>query len=142
MGKHLDTLHNTLIPPEQLRYVVIWDNVSFHWAALVRNWFTAQPHFQVVYLPPYSPFLNPIENFFSAWRWKVYDRNPQMRIPLLQAMEDACGYIAVGAFHGWIHHARWYFSCCLAREIMACDVDEVQTETGEHAAHFFFFFLL
>ncbi|XP_038141857.1 uncharacterized protein LOC119784069 [Cyprinodon tularosa] len=37
----LDTLHNTLIPPdqidgpEQLRYVVIWDNVSFHRAALV-----------------------------------------------------------------------------------------------------------
>ncbi len=45
----LDTLHNTLIPPdqvdgpEQLRYIVIWDNVSFHRAALVRNWFTAHP---------------------------------------------------------------------------------------------------
>lgn len=32
----MDTLHNILIPPdqidglEQLRYVVIWDNVSFH----------------------------------------------------------------------------------------------------------------
>ncbi len=63
--------------PEQLRYVVIWDNVSFHMAALVRNWFTAHPRFLVVYLPPYSPFLNPIEEFFSAWRWKVYDRNPQ-----------------------------------------------------------------
>ena len=36
----------------------------------------------------------------------MYDRNPQMRIPLLQAMEDACGYIAVGAFHGWITHER------------------------------------
>ncbi len=73
----LDTLHNTLIPPdqvdgpEQLRYVVIWDNVSFHRAALVRNWFTAHPRFLVVYLPPYSPFLNPIEDFFSVWRWKV-----------------------------------------------------------------------
>jgi len=50
----LDTLHNTLIPPdqvdgpEQLRYVVIWDNVSFHRAALVRNWFTAHPRFLVV----------------------------------------------------------------------------------------------
>ena len=92
--RFLDTLHNTLIPPdqidgpEQLRYVVIWDSVSFHRAALVPNCFTAHPHFLVVYLPPYSPFLNPIEEFFSAWRWKVYDRNPQMRIPLLQAMED------------------------------------------------------
>ncbi|XP_029919204.1 uncharacterized protein LOC115367556 [Myripristis murdjan] len=100
----LDTLHNTLIPPdqtdgpEQLRYVVIWDNVSFHRAALVRNWFTAHPRFLVVNLPPYSPFLNPIKDFFSAWRWKVYDRNPQTCIPLLQAMEDACGDTAVDAF--------------------------------------------
>lgn len=128
----LDTLHNTLIPPdqvdgpEQLRYVVIWDKVSFHRAALVRNWFTAHPRFLVVYLPPYSPFLNPIEEFFSAWRWKVYDRNPQTRIPLLQAMEDACGDIAADAFHGWNRHARRYFPrCCLARENIACDVDEV-----------------
>ncbi|KAI2667382.1 DNA-directed RNA polymerase subunit beta [Labeo rohita] len=45
----LEILHNTLIPPdqtdgpEQLRYIVIWDNVSFHRAALVHNWFTAHP---------------------------------------------------------------------------------------------------
>ncbi len=127
----LDTLHNTLIPPDQvdgpgqLRYVVIWDNVCFHRAALVRNWFTAHPRFLVVYLPPYSPFLNPIEEFFSAWRWKVYDRNPQTRIPLLQAMEDACGDIAADTFHGWNRHARRYFPRCLARENIACDVDEV-----------------
>ncbi|XP_049319290.1 uncharacterized protein LOC111190584 [Astyanax mexicanus] len=127
----LDTLHNTLIPPdqidgpEQLRYVVIWDNVSFHRAALVHNWFTDHPRFSVVYLPPYSPFLNPIEEFFSAWRWKVYDLNSETRIPLFQAMEDACGDIAVDAFHGWIRHAKRYFPRCLASENIACDVDEV-----------------
>ena len=39
----LDTLHGILIPaelrggPEQPRYVVIWDNVSFHRAALVHR---------------------------------------------------------------------------------------------------------
>ena len=47
-------------------------------------------------LPPYSPFLNPIEEFFSAWRWKVYDRQPHARMPLLQAMEEACGDIDMG----------------------------------------------
>ena len=110
MGKHPDTLHNTLIPPDQLRYIVIWNGVSFHWAALVRNWFTAHSRFMVVYLPPYSLFLNFIL-FFSFWRCKVYDQNPQMRIPLLQAMEDACGHIAVGAFHGWIRHSIYLLPC-------------------------------
>nr|XP_054586935.1 uncharacterized protein LOC129152497 [Nothobranchius furzeri] len=66
----LDTLHNTLIPPDQVdgpeqpRYVVIRDN-------RIR-----------------------------------YDRQPQTRMPLLQAMEDACGDIAADSFHGWNRHAR------------------------------------
>ncbi len=42
----LDRLHNILIPPERMndadhqrnRYVVVWDNVSFHRAAPVQNW--------------------------------------------------------------------------------------------------------
>ena len=50
--------------------------ITFH-AALVCNWFIDHPQFIVLYLQSYSPFLNPIEEgFFSAWRWKVYDRHP------------------------------------------------------------------
>ncbi|KAM9399517.1 uncharacterized protein ACWYII_031651 isoform 1-T1 [Salvelinus alpinus] len=125
----LDTLHNRLIPndqgPEQPRYVIIWDNVSFHRAAVVRNWFTGHPLFISLNLPPYSPFLNPIEEFFSAWRWKVYDRQPHQRIPLLQAMEEACGDIDQGSCQAWIRDSRRYFPRCLAQDNIACDVDEV-----------------
>ncbi|XP_027132846.1 uncharacterized protein LOC113747943 [Larimichthys crocea] len=113
----LDTLHDifTLVQrPEPTRYVIIWDNVSFHRAVLVRNWFTDHPEFIVVYLPPYSPFLNPIEEFFSAWRWKVYDRHPHQRIALLQAMEEACGDIDQVSCQAWIRHSRRYFPRCLA----------------------------
>lgn len=45
----LNTLHNRLIlnyqgnGPEQSRFVVVWDNASFHWAALVSNCFTDYP---------------------------------------------------------------------------------------------------
>ncbi|XP_048064645.1 uncharacterized protein LOC125279239 [Megalobrama amblycephala] len=108
----LDAIHTMLVPdPDQVpaRFVVIWDNVSFHRAVLVQNWFATHPQFVVLYLPPYSPFLNPIEEFFSAWRWKVYDRQPFARMPLLQAMEDACGDIEVASVQGWIRHARRYF---------------------------------
>ncbi|XP_039623835.1 uncharacterized protein LOC120538391 [Polypterus senegalus] len=86
----LDALHNIVVQnrPDQPRFVVIWDNVSFHRAALVQAWFSNHNQFEVVYLPPYSPFLNPIEEFFSAWRWLVYDRQPHARMPLLQAMEQ------------------------------------------------------
>ena len=74
-------------------YVIVLDNVSFHRAALVREWFNINGQFMNLYLPPYSPFLNAIEEFFSSWRWKVYDRQPYTRVNLLQAMELACGDI-------------------------------------------------
>ncbi len=80
---------------EQPQYVVIWDNVSFHRAVLVRYWFNGHPRFSNMFLPAYSPFLNPIGGVFSAWRWKVYDRNPYERANLLQAMEESCGDIAI-----------------------------------------------
>ena len=72
----------------------------------------------------------------------MYDRNPQTRIPLLQAMVDACGDMAVDAFHGWIRHARRHFPAAwpgktlLVMWMGCCG----QTETEEKMQHSFFFF--
>ncbi len=76
-------------------------------------------------LPPYSSFLNPTEDIFSAWRWKVYDRNPYAQENLIQSMDAACDNIGVEAIQGWIRHAKGFFPHCLARDRIACDVDEV-----------------
>lgn len=112
--------------PEHPIYVIIWDNVRFHRTNQIREWFTTNSnHFLNVCLPPYSPFLNPIEEFFSSWRWKVYDRQPYTRENLLRAMELACVDIPVENFQGWIRHSRAFFPRCLARDNIACDVDEV-----------------
>ncbi len=70
----LDRLHNIITAAnqrDQMQYIVIWDNVAFHRSALVQSWFHQHTQFTVKYLPPYSPFLKPIEQFFSAWQWKV-----------------------------------------------------------------------
>ena len=54
-----------------------------------------------------------------------------------------CGDLAVDAFHGWIRYARRYFPRCLARENIACDVDEVlwpdRNKRGCSIGFFFFF---
>uniref|UniRef100_UPI00358E5982 uncharacterized protein n=1 Tax=Myxine glutinosa TaxID=7769 RepID=UPI00358E5982 len=124
----LDRLHNIVTAVNQvhqMQYIVVWDNVSFHRSALVQNWFQHHPQFTVLYLPPYSPFLNPIEEFFSAWRWRVYDLRPQAQVPLIQAMEEACDQIDAAAVQGWIRHSRRFFPRCLANEDIACDVDEI-----------------
>ncbi len=86
---------------------------------------SGHPHFTVLYLPPYSPFLNPLEEFFSAWRWKVYDLRLQAEVPLIQAMEEACDQMEVAAMQGWIRHSRRFFPRCLANDNIACDVEEI-----------------
>ncbi|KAK3572373.1 hypothetical protein QTP86_032609 [Hemibagrus guttatus] len=67
----------------------------------------------------------PLKSFFSAWLWKVYDLQPYVRIPLIQAMEEACDLIDAGSVQGWIRHSRRFCPRCLVREDIACDVDEV-----------------
>ncbi|GAA6080202.1 uncharacterized protein LOC112435166 [Tachysurus ichikawai] len=41
------------------------------------------------------------------------------------AMELACDDIGVECCQGWIRHTRGFFSRCLGRENIACDVDDV-----------------
>ncbi|XP_044215530.1 uncharacterized protein LOC122987616 [Thunnus albacares] len=119
----LDALNERLVLPEErglLRpgmtlYVIIWDNDAFHCFCLVNEWFAAQPCMMMQFLPACSPFLNPIEEFFSAWRLKVYDhRYYQM---FLQAAMNA-GCLAIGAedCRGWMRYARKVFPQCITRE--------------------------
>ncbi|KAI5151711.1 hypothetical protein ENBRE01_2329 [Enteropsectra breve] len=43
------------------------DNVPFHKCRNIRDLITVSGH-RFVLLPPYSPFLNPIENMFAQWK--------------------------------------------------------------------------
>ncbi len=117
---------------EGVTYVIVWDNVRFHHAHVVQAWFQAHAQFTTLYLPPYSPFLNPIEEFFSAWRRKVHDRHPHEQVTLLQAMDDACNYITADQCQAWIRHARRFFPRCLANENIHCDVDENLWPNPQH----------
>ncbi|KRH93264.1 putative transposase [Pseudoloma neurophilia] len=55
---------------------LIMDNASFHEtpqiAAIIRN----RGH-RILLLPPYSPFLNPIEHLFSQWKEHIRQGTPQ-----------------------------------------------------------------
>ncbi len=80
----LEHLHERLVPEVErgqvgdlLIYVITWDNVAFHHSCAVTAWFDAYPRMMSLFVAPYSPFLNLIEEFFSAWKWKVFDHRPQ-----------------------------------------------------------------
>lgn len=51
--------------------ILIWDRLSVHRAKLLREWMAGHVGFDAVFLPPYSPELNPVELF---WSWLKYHR--------------------------------------------------------------------
>ena len=53
------------------RIIVVVDNVRFHHARLLKKWLVGKPQLEIVYLPPYSPDLNPIERAWWYMRKKI-----------------------------------------------------------------------
>lgn len=72
--------------------VLIMDNVAFHKCTAVRETIL-QEGCDVKYLPPYSPFLNPIENLFSKWKKFVNRANPQNEQELMTAIGNGSSLI-------------------------------------------------
>ena len=56
---------------------IVLDNVRFHHSAQVTALFPPGGPFQLLFLPPYTPDFNPIENVFSKWKGRV--RQAQVR---------------------------------------------------------------
>lgn len=54
-------LKHLKLPP---RTTLLMDNVSFHYSKDVKAW-AHENKINLLYTPPYSPWFNPIENFFS-----------------------------------------------------------------------------
>jgi transposase len=62
--------------------ILVMDNASFYRSERIKQICEAVG-VKLIYLPPYSPRLNPIEEFFAELKafikkhWKFYDENPE-----------------------------------------------------------------
>ncbi|KAG2192272.1 hypothetical protein INT47_003861 [Mucor saturninus] len=74
--------------------------------------------YKCVYLPPYSPFLNPIEEFWSKVKSGI-KRNPLDTGDLLtpRIMESITN-VTLQDCRGWIRHSFSFFPRCIAMEKM------------------------
>ena len=75
-----------LVPTLRPRDLVIMDNLASHKVAGVRN-AIEQTGAEVVYLPPYSPDLNPIETVFSKFKWLIRSQSRRT----VDALWTLCG---------------------------------------------------
>ena len=63
----------------------IMDNASFPKCAEIKHIFFEKGH-TLIFLPPYRPFFNHIENIFAQWKNEIRARNPQNEQELVECI--------------------------------------------------------
>ena len=100
-------LKDTLIPTLKPWDIVVMDNLRTHHMEEVRT-VLAESKILLMYLPPYSPDLNPIEMLWS--KVKAYLRKVKKRTveALTAAIEQAMKQITPEDCKGWFRKAGYY----------------------------------
>jgi transposase len=84
--------------------VVVMDNLSAHKAPAVREWIE-KAGAEVLYLPPYSPDLNPIEKAWAKLKQLLRAVKARTRETLDQAITEALPCITSGNAQAWFRLA-------------------------------------
>ncbi|KAI5152178.1 hypothetical protein ENBRE01_2629 [Enteropsectra breve] len=94
---------------------IIMDYVPFHRSTVISNVITSTGH-RVEYLPPYSPFLNPIENLFSQWKQCVRSLNLESEEQILSYIENSSFLILSTHCRNYFIHMLSFMARCIQRE--------------------------
>ncbi|KAF7685336.1 hypothetical protein CDIK_3915, partial [Cucumispora dikerogammari] len=100
-GNFIDNLSVKLQDLNIVCVVLICDNVSFHKVLFIRQKIE-DLGYELRFLPPYSLFLNPIENMFSKWKEFVRRESPLNETHLFSLIENGSRLISAtdcGEFH-------------------------------------------
>jgi transposase len=97
-------VRQTLCPTLRPGDLVVMDRLGAHRGQFVRQLIEAVGA-KVLYLPPYSPDLNPIEEMWSKVKQHLRSAAPRTREDLIDAMGDALRAVAASDARGYFSHA-------------------------------------
>lgn len=96
---------------------IVLDNVRFHHCDIVATCVSEHGHF-LMFLPPYSPMLNPIESLFGKWKTLIRTQSATFtRDELLTRMAIARASISVSDCLGWIRDMSRNLSLSIVEHI-------------------------
>ena len=87
--------------------VLLWDNLGAHRRAAVRPLVEAAGA-RVVFLPPYSPDLNPIELCWSKVKASLRKAAARTWEALLEAVVEALSAVGTEDIAGWFRHCGYH----------------------------------
>jgi transposase len=99
-------LERALAPTLRSGQVVVMDNLSAHKGGRVRE-IVKGSGCEVLYLPPYSPDLNPIEQVFSKVKGLLRKAGARTREALIEAMGRAPKAVTVQDARGFFSHCGY-----------------------------------
>ena len=99
-------LEEALCPSLCAGQVVVMDNLSAHKGEKVRQ-LIEERGCELLYLPPYSPDLNPIEHAFSKMKALMRKRGARTRETLIGAMGAALSAITARDASGFFGHCGY-----------------------------------
>ena len=94
---------------------LIMDNVGFHHNNNIINTVRNKGH-KIIFLPPYSPFLNPIEEVFSKWKCLVRAANCMNEDDLYNKIHTASELITASDVQGYFRHMQSFIPRCIRKE--------------------------
>ena len=93
-------LKSDLLPTLGPDDIVVMDNMRSHHAKVVKN-LLDEKHIQYLYLPPYSPDYNPIENMWSKIKANMRKQKVRTAALLSEAIRKAFSTIRTSDCMGW-----------------------------------------
>jgi len=100
------SLEHVLAPSLKPGQLVVMDNLSSHKGGRVRELIEGRGC-EVMYLPPYSPDLNPIEQAFSKIKGILRRTEARTREALIEAMGQALSAVTVADSRGFFAHCGY-----------------------------------
>ncbi len=95
-----------VIMPEHVHLLVIMDNLAAHKVAGVRELIAATGA-RLIYLPPYSPDFNPIEQAWSKIKQLLRSAKARSVAALEQAIAEALAAITPENASAWFAHCNY-----------------------------------
>jgi transposase len=99
-------LKDVLLPTLEKGQVVVMDNLSAHKGERVRELIEAKGC-ELVYLPPYSPDFNPIEQAFSKLKSYLREACARTQDTLMEVIGEALSTITASDAEGFFEHCGY-----------------------------------
>lgn len=102
----LSFIRESLLPNLRPGQVIVMDNLAAHHAAAVRS-LIESAGCRLVYLPPYSPDLSPIEPMWSQLKAELRRLNPRTMTTLNDAIDQALQTITAADCWNYFKHCNY-----------------------------------